>query len=440
EWEWIEDNAFTKNFNGQGYTLKNINIDFHDYIEYAGIFGKIKNNEIKNLNIDYMGGGINSDNAIGGTLAGEATNVNIHDIALSNFKLNSNSYMAKFIGVILSGKYNNINIKNSDGGDGGFAVEIKDGEFNNIKIDMTNSSRRTFAGFAPLVSYGVFKNIEIIHNGMLSMGFGNISDGDFRNIKIIGVGEQKGELGAGFSRSLTGGYFQDILLENFKTNIGFANSRLDNSDARVKNIIIRNIDFMGGNAHGFGGIGYAENILLENLRFIGNGTAYGFGSIKNGKNIVLKNITFKDNYQANGFGNVESGGNIILKNITFENNRLANGFGGGGNNILVQDVKFINNEKASGFGGIGGDDYYNPSYVQGSASNVVLKNFTFTNNKETAYFCIECESGVDKIKFENFNFNNSGKKYGFAGAIKDGTFKNIDLIIDYNIDQYLYGG
>ncbi|MBX1885986.1 hypothetical protein, partial [Campylobacter peloridis] len=348
-------------------------------------------------------------------------NANVNNIILSNYS--SQGKHAGFIGTINDGKYNNI-ILNNINAKNGFAGSITNGIFDNIKIDYRGSSiSDDSSGFSSFIyahdnKNTIFKNIEINFRGSAENGFTKRIDGkaDFSNIKIT---QTNGKLKNGFGFSLDSSSFSDIILENLNVSqYGFGFGKIANEpDSSAKNIILRNITFMGdgtNEAYGFGNyIGYVDNIILENIKFIGNKTA-------------------------SGFGDIISGGNIILKNITFENNGLANGFGSGGNNILVQDVKFINNHKASGFGGTGYDIYIANSNYQPNASNVVLKNFTFKDNKETAWFCIECENGVDKIKFENFNFSGSGKKYGFAGYIEQGTFSNINLTINHNIDSYLY--
>ncbi|MBX1886618.1 hypothetical protein I9P32_06505, partial [Campylobacter peloridis] len=354
---------------------------FHDYSEYAGIFGEIKNNEIKNLNIDYMGGAFNDNIFYGGALAGRATNVNIHDIALSNFRLNGFGYeqhIGNLIGRIDGGKYNNIYIKNSSANDGGFAAEIKNGEFNNIKIDMRNSNQIVWGGFAKNIYNGVFKNIEITHNGLISGGFSyEIFDGDFRNIKIIGIGNKQGLMDYGFSWYLGNGYFQDILLENFRAYAdGFGIYRDYSNKASAKNIIIRDAEFRSGGG-GFGNIGNAENILLENLTFYNNNgfTGFsGFGSASYAKNIILRNIDFIGNYRVNGFGWVNYADNIILENINFTNTMYANGFGnvGSGGNIILKNITFENNLSANGFSEI----INNLTY----ANNILLENIKFIGN------------------------------------------------------------
>ncbi|MFG5142461.1 hypothetical protein O8I45_11620, partial [Campylobacter lari] len=50
---------FTKTFDGQGFTLKNINIDITNWGS-VGIFASASSGaNFKNINVDYMGGGIN---------------------------------------------------------------------------------------------------------------------------------------------------------------------------------------------------------------------------------------------------------------------------------------------------------------------------------------------------------------------------------------------
>ncbi|MCV3483460.1 hypothetical protein, partial [Campylobacter sp. CNRCH_2014_0184h] len=126
------DVYFNKIFDGQNYTLKNIHIDTTklDNMDNAsiGIFGVVENATLKNINVDYMGGGINAFN-----------------------KNHQNIVAGGFVGVLSEfsedGKFStfeNISIKNlgdvkiyakSMGVFGGFAGISYQGRFNNITLE-----------------------------------------------------------------------------------------------------------------------------------------------------------------------------------------------------------------------------------------------------------------------------------------------------------------
>nr|MCR2071950.1 hypothetical protein [Campylobacter lari subsp. concheus] len=63
-YDWSYLKSFDKSFDGQGYTLKNINIDTtvlsSDKNMNVGLFGSSKGAVFKNINIDYMNGSIKS--------------------------------------------------------------------------------------------------------------------------------------------------------------------------------------------------------------------------------------------------------------------------------------------------------------------------------------------------------------------------------------------
>ncbi|AJC85529.1 two-partner secretion domain-containing protein [Campylobacter sp. RM16704] len=172
-------NGFTKTFDGQGYTLKNINIDtssLSSESEYVGIFGYINDATIKNINVDYMGGGIRTNTYAGGfagSASGTFSNISLNNIG--NISGNSNgdqSFVAGFAGFA-GGTFSNISLNNI--GDisgyhaGGFAGWLA-GIFTNISLHdigniSGNKSHGIAGGFAG--SYendSTFKNIYIFFN------------------------------------------------------------------------------------------------------------------------------------------------------------------------------------------------------------------------------------------------------------------------------------
>ncbi|MDN2934628.1 filamentous hemagglutinin N-terminal domain-containing protein [Campylobacter jejuni] len=153
-----DSHVFYANFNGNGHTLSNINIDttVRNDINNAGLFGYIgddnsNNSVIKDLTVDYKGGGIKSN----GYNAGGFT---------------ENTY-GTFTNISLN------NIGNIDGGDyiGGFAGEVGDDDkfinisLNNIGNMSGNSKLGTYVGgfigyLRNISGYTTFSNIYIFLN------------------------------------------------------------------------------------------------------------------------------------------------------------------------------------------------------------------------------------------------------------------------------------
>ncbi|QKF57745.1 filamentous hemagglutinin N-terminal domain-containing protein [Campylobacter ornithocola] len=161
------ENLFNKNFDGQGFTLKNINIDatkLDNKPGSVGIFGYITIREnpisIKNINVDYMGGGIKVDGGIsgsphvGGFVGLAQGGVSFSNISLNNISsINCNTdhcSVGGFVGTQLYSHitknhdiFSNISLNNigviqatstDDSNVGGFVGNSENGEFNNISI------------------------------------------------------------------------------------------------------------------------------------------------------------------------------------------------------------------------------------------------------------------------------------------------------------------
>ncbi|MBT0819597.1 hypothetical protein KJQ63_07785, partial [Campylobacter lari] len=118
--EYYKYKAFTKTFDGQGYTLKNINIDTTGLsnVGYAGIFGESDGADFKNINVDYKNGGINAKNSayVGGFI-GLGTGSTFDKISLSNIsnilsksEKGSFTHAGGFSGAISQSNVKNISI------------------------------------------------------------------------------------------------------------------------------------------------------------------------------------------------------------------------------------------------------------------------------------------------------------------------------------------
>ncbi|EQA8529807.1 filamentous hemagglutinin N-terminal domain-containing protein [Campylobacter jejuni] len=179
-----DSHVFYANFNGNGHTLSNINIDttVRNDINNAGLFGYIgddnsNNSVIKDLTVDYKGGGIKSNgyNAGGftGNTYGTFTNISLNNIGNMSGNSKLGTYVGGFIGYLrnISGytTFSNIYIflnKNteiiSDGSDGSVELFValnanKLNKPDNIHIykyntDFTDSNKYVDNGFWNLVS------------------------------------------------------------------------------------------------------------------------------------------------------------------------------------------------------------------------------------------------------------------------------------------------
>ncbi|PZT47168.1 hypothetical protein B6S12_10505, partial [Helicobacter valdiviensis] len=237
-------NSFTANFDGQGYTLKNINIDTtitRNYKpRYVGIFGNT-GGVFKNINVDYIGGSVtvdigNNSRIFAGGFAGGAggtffniTLNNINNISSQgNNNFNNEGYyiggfaggtQGNFFNIVLNninninspkgteshaggftgharGTYTNItlnNIKNisSHQDAGGFAGWIEDEKFSNITLNnIENIDGSSVGGFVGAASGGIHENIILNNIGNLSgysvggfIGYINV-ESTFKNIYI----------------------------------------------------------------------------------------------------------------------------------------------------------------------------------------------------------------------------------------------------------------
>ncbi|EPY3621078.1 filamentous hemagglutinin N-terminal domain-containing protein [Campylobacter jejuni] len=170
-----DSHVFYANFNGNGHTLSNINIDttVRNDINNTGLFGYIgddnsNNSVIKDLTVDYKGGGIKSNSYNAGGFTGNTYGT------FTNISLN--------------------NIGNIDGGDyiGGFAGEVGDDDkfininLNNIGNMSGNSKLGTYVGgfigyLRNISGYTTFSNIYIFLNKNTEI----ISDGSDGSVGLF---------------------------------------------------------------------------------------------------------------------------------------------------------------------------------------------------------------------------------------------------------------
>ncbi|HEC1728341.1 TPA: hypothetical protein R1703_001474, partial [Campylobacter lari] len=335
--------AFTKTFDGQGYTLSNINIDTTKLSfepNNVGIFGRVDGATFKNIKIDYKGGGIQTKKAdyIGGFVGYVSNGTNkqsvfeniilenmtkgiVIDFDASNFQKNT---VGGFVGYTQNAKFDKILLQNI--GDingmkaaGGFAGRSDKGEFKNITLKTIGN-----IGNYSFVEAGGFIGTA---NGFDWFTPKNIFDG----ISLSDIGMIRGGLSGGFAGESAGKY-SNIKIDGIKY-IGSAS--LDNG------FVISSTDSGGFIGRSSGNSSFT-NISLNNISdIVAKGRAGGFiGDMSNTpkefKHISLSNIgNIKADIFAGGFiGDLLLGGqgyfaieNIILDDIeSIEGGRYAGGF------------------------------------------------------------------------------------------------------------------
>ncbi|EAI8625129.1 filamentous hemagglutinin N-terminal domain-containing protein, partial [Campylobacter lari] len=460
------NNSFTNTFDGQGFTLKNINMDttiLDNKPIYVGLFGRADGANFKNINVDYMGGGLKLSNAVhsGGFVAysrdSSFSNISLNNINHINHENNAHTMIGGFVGIVYDSSFSNISLNNI-------------GNINNIGIDGVSIGGFVGAGQSSsfsnisLSNIGSIKNIngdEVAIGGFVGAGssysFSNISLSNIGSIENINGDEVAigGFVGAGHSSS-----FSNISLSNigdisgigdFVSVGGFAGR--NNGDVKYSKIYIsdiKNISSEGaydngiyaGGFIGFNEYGEFSDITVKNIgniSSISNGLAYsgGFvGGFDSGefKRISLENITNINSISKSTFsyaGGFAGGSinnpyasfyftNIYLKDILNISSHgemsISGGFAGEivntveDNSIVFDRISIdnINNIEAKG-------GYYAVSggFLGELASFSTIKDIKLSN--------------IDKIKVESLG-TGSASTGGFAGRIsRSSKFENIVL-------------
>ncbi|EAI4448020.1 filamentous hemagglutinin N-terminal domain-containing protein [Campylobacter lari] len=316
-------NPFTKTFDGQGFTLKNINIEANNK-NYVGIFGNLSNGaNIKNFNVDYMNGNVkaNTTNYIlytGGVVGLIEQDAKVEDIVLKNInEIIGNgkdyAYVGGFVGdivdvanfdslpmIIKGSKFKNITILNINGIQaegiqtsrvGGFSGAVYSSplsqnsryDFNNIFLNhigyigaVTDKASAKSGGFVGEIINVYKKNETPTYNS-----FTDISLNDIGLIQSYNKGtydhylnsshdfEQDDSFASGFAASASGNYFAGITLNNIKTIQSISKDKAELSYSSGFTAI--------------SGSNYFHNIILNN---IGEIIAEGTGHNKDGATIA----------------------------------------------------------------------------------------------------------------------------------------------------------
>ncbi|EOW3521187.1 hypothetical protein ACOWVB_000811, partial [Campylobacter coli] len=293
-------------FDGQGFTLKNINtiIEVNDEQKQynVGIFGRVNNATIKNVNVDYKGGGVKVDfipnqySTHTGGFIGKIENSLVENISLKNIKEITANNIFK-VGGFAGVSEGNVNFKNIllDGGNimsinsiwgsaGGFISSASEGDnfenvyvhnINSIKSDSNNAGgfiggiSSFFTSWKIPVSFNkiYISNINSISSALYVGGFiGSAYGVKAENIKIENIKKISSRNSAGgFAGKVSPGEYNGISINNIgliesKGSGGFAGtmdtgSNKNKKDAVIKNVYINNVEEIKASGYAGGLIG-----------------------------------------------------------------------------------------------------------------------------------------------------------------------------------------
>ncbi|MBT0821068.1 filamentous hemagglutinin N-terminal domain-containing protein, partial [Campylobacter lari] len=386
---------FSKTFNGQGFTLSDINIDIKDASEQTkiGLFGASKGAIFKNVKVDYNNGGIsaicegcsNRTLTVGSFIgyANNSTFENIEVKKVNNFKIYdpkgayTNGEIGGFVGSASNTKFNNIALYN----------------FSNIDLSSLKSETY-FGGFVGELSQG--KNY-----------LNNISLSNFVNINT------KGGAGGFIGYSYWEGEYtyKNISIKNFDSiqTTGYLGGFGGNLRGKI-NIENVYIDLNGGNLYGYYVGGFAGNIFADNSGVFNNIHIKNIGEIHTGENASNTNV--------GGFvGSASSyNGNLYF------------------NNIILDNIKEISADKGN-VGGFAGN-VKNADFSNISINNIgrISSNQDGTGAGGFIGF-IDATNGDVNIGFKDIalNFNSKGL---IQGGDIGGFIGNIINGKDYNDNYY----
>ncbi|WP_410689811.1 hypothetical protein [Campylobacter lari] len=407
-----DNSAFTKTFDGQGFTLKNINIDTtklsdNNSKNYIGLFGKADGANFANINVDYKNGGINASNDYVGGFIGYIDG-SVDGISIKNIK-----YINNNVDITLDSGYMTYY------GTGGFAGDAN-GMFRNIYLDniqnitvranLTDNSKIPeegnyydsramlnygVGGFAG-TTHGLFENIHIKNSGNFELNY-KTNFGNKRPAYGIGVG--------GFTGNATNGIYNGILLQNIKTL----------KANQLKTPKIYRLETSVGGFAGRTSNGSYENISINKLEKIEN----------------IFNHTNRTDGFAGGFAGWIDGGNYnaISVNDIREINSISERSVYSGGFVGAINVGSFNNIKISKIGEIyaKGEDSYSGGFAG-------IVGATWNSNIVDPYFKNIAIGNINSIKHDGIGEDPRGISGGFAGYIKGGKFNDISIV---NIDEIL---
>ncbi|MCV3431931.1 filamentous hemagglutinin N-terminal domain-containing protein [Campylobacter lari] len=448
------EKVFNKNFDGQGFSLKNIKIDFtadpnrhYEKHTYVGIFGYVKDSTIKDFRVDYGNNSINAKNVdyVGGVF-GKTENNTISQIELKNISNITSIGRGKGLFFI-----------------GGFAG-LAGGNFSDISIDTINDIT---AGGGTTINLG----------GFAGNARGNFEKISIKNIDKIFANDSKmpAHVGGFTGQFYSGNYIKNIRMENVKNievnsggsfaNVGGFIGEVASKNAKLSNIYIKNLESIKvdnkkiqGNAYvgGFAGKNYSanlENIALEGKinidvkstdsvyagGFLGCNGANSWGCSNSGGFIKNVSLYFKDgsSINAKSYQNKTVNTDLFIANKVGTNNsntvyHHANDFGGFSTSG-TSEVSYTNNDKYNEFTSKIPTitDPTKPSEV----SRVDLDNDVFLDNEDLYEDIINDEIISDLKKYLAINANSDLKKLLEAyGNLTDRKSK-VQFIAEFLLDD-----
>ncbi|XAK01774.1 filamentous hemagglutinin N-terminal domain-containing protein [Campylobacter coli] len=431
------NSPFKKTFNGQGFTLKNINIDttveeIKDKPKYVGIFGASNYASFKNVNVDYKSGEIKTDLA---------------------------SYVGGLVGKLSYGIHENISIKNINKIDsknglfvGGYAGDIwGGGTFRNIYLDnigsITNNynhvdpgrdEKISIGGFAGRAYDGTYSNIYINEIGNISTttskfnvasgGFAGVAEGSFSNIYLSNIDniEALSTLEYNYYRTSSSGGFAGELRSRSKNLYNIYINSIGNINASFTKMAEdskHGISYAGGfigklDLYVKGTQDSVHNIFLNDIETVTAKTLGSFSHIYTGGFIGQMSVAY--DYYSSGKRNFSD---IYLNQIgtisgVGEHAEIGgflgeiNYFSGEFSNISINNIENIKgNSHDANIGGFVGSN--------GIGKDGFLKNIELNNI-----------ANIEGYDDKTYGYNNIG---GFAGSIENNS--NYENIILNNIDS-----
>ncbi|MCV3397638.1 filamentous hemagglutinin N-terminal domain-containing protein [Campylobacter sp. RKI_CA19_01116] len=450
------EKVFNKNFDGQGFSLKNIKIDFtaepnrdkEDHV-YVGVFGYVKDSTIKDFRVDYGMNSINVNNVdyVGGVF-GKTENNTISQIELKN--ISDITSIGRNKGLFFIGGFAGLA--------GGNFSDISLYTIKNIRAEKGQSSLNV-GGFA----------------GNVRGNFEKISIKNIDNIIVKGNPNLPAFVGGFAGQLYSGNYIRDIKMEDVKNidvtssgsfaNVGGFIGEIGSKNAKLSNIYIKNLESIKvdnkkqqGVAYvgGFAGKNYSanlENIALEGKinidvkstdsiyigGFLGCNGANSWGCSNSGGSIKNVSLYFKEgsSINAKSYQNKTVNTDLFVANKVGINNsntvyHYANDFGGFSTSG-ASEVSYINNDKYSEFTSKipSITDPTKPSEV----SRVDLDNDVFLDNEDLYEDIINDEIISDLKKYLAINANSDLKKLLEAyGNLTDRKSK-VQFIAEFLLDD-----
>ncbi|MCV3431936.1 filamentous hemagglutinin N-terminal domain-containing protein, partial [Campylobacter lari] len=393
------NDAFTKTFDGQGHTLKNIGIDttvLDNKIYNIGIFGSANGATFKNIKVDYRGGNIK---------------------VMDNIWNNSPTNIGAFIGSSSDSTFNNISLTGVNTIDvyakygivGGFIGNASRSSFDKISSDIekiqTNNINEV-GGFVGWANGIKVNNTTISIDEIYASNVGSANIGGFagyafnnsffeniliNNIKKISVNSNQkyiNELNVGgFVGKNDNGIYKNIKIKG-----------IENIDVKISEKVSSNFNInIGGFAGYLSGYSIFENIAIDN---IGNFQA----------TIVKQNNTPSINL--GGFV-----GDIYSNNASFNN--IYMNFG--------ENSQFIANSASSSYKRLGKFSGKSDKLASSYLNNIHVyhKNGILTNaTSDSQYY----GDSNDKIQIHTYNNQSDSEYKDFENkfnSIKDPSLPSI---------------